>query len=134
MKAFKITGQQARLAACREVMAAPDGHVVRIAEATRSLDQNALLWPLLECFAAQLTWPVNGAQTALEADEWKDILSAAFEQESVRLAQGLNGGVVMLGRRTSQYGKKRFSEFIEFIYATGAARGVAFEREGRATA
>lgn len=128
MKAFRLTGHAARQAACREVMSAPEGHMVRISEPTRSLDQNALLWPLLECFADQVEWPVNGKLVQLEAGEWKDILSAAFEQESVRLAQGLNGGVVMLGRRTSQYGKKRFSEFIEFIYAVGAERGVAFAR------
>jgi hypothetical protein len=132
MKMLKLTGKPARFAACREIMTAPEGHEVRISEPRRSLDQNALLWPLLECFSEQLRWPVNETLTKLEPEEWKDILSAAFEQETVRLAEGLNGGTVMLGRRTSQFGKRRFSEFIEFIYATGAQRGVMFDRGRRA--
>jgi hypothetical protein len=37
---------------------------------------------------------------------------------------GLDGGVVMLGRRTSKFTKAQFSEWIEFLYATAAARGV----------
>lgn len=95
-----------------------------IQDVTRTLDQNSLLWPLLECFAKQLKWPVNGAMCYLEAENWKDILSAAFKNESQRIAMGLNGGMVMLGMRTSKMGKKEFSEFIEFIYAIAAERGV----------
>jgi hypothetical protein len=39
---------------------------------------------------------------------------------------GLDGGVVMLGQRTSKFTKAEFSEFIEFLYATAMARGVKF--------
>ncbi|MTW08816.1 NinB family protein, partial [Streptococcus pneumoniae] len=60
----------------------------------------------------------------LSPDDWKDVLSAAFKGEQVRLAMGLDGGVVMLGLRTSGMGKKTFSEFLEFLHATAAARGV----------
>lgn len=131
MKVLKLTGQQARFAACRLINEAPEGYVVKITEPSRTLEQNALLWPLLTCFAKQTKWPVNGVMSWMDEDAWKDVLSAAFEQESVQLAEGLNGGTVMLGRRTSQYGKKRFSEFIEFIYAAGSSRGVVFDRRGR---
>lgn len=96
-----------------------------VAPPTRSTTQNSLLWPILEAFSAQLKWPVNGAMCSLEAEEWKDILTAAFRQETARLAQGLNGGVVMLGARTSKMSKKEFSEFIEFLYAVAAERGVS---------
>lgn len=102
--------------------------LVSIKEEGRTLEQNALLWPLLECFADQLQWPVNGRLCHLEAAEWKDILTAAFRNETQRVAMGLNGGMVMLGMRTSKMSKKDFSEFIEFIYAAGAERGVQFER------
>lgn len=51
-------------------------------------------------------------------------MTAAFEGESVRLAMGINGGVVMLGQRTSRFGKARFSEWLEFLHATAADRGV----------
>jgi hypothetical protein len=36
----------------------------------------------------------------------------------------MNGGVVMLGMRTSTFTKQEFSDFIEFLYATAADRGV----------
>jgi hypothetical protein len=57
-------------------------------------------------------------------DDWKDVLTAAFRGESVRLAMGLDGGVVMLGQRTSKFTKREFSDWIEFLYATAASRGV----------
>lgn len=100
---------------------------VTIAEEGRTLEQNALLWPLLEAFAEQKTWPVNGRLCQLESSEWKDILTAAYKNETQRIAQGLNGGMVILGARTSRMGKKEFSDFIEFIYATGAELGIEFE-------
>lgn len=98
-----------------------------IGELSRNLEQNSLLWPLLDCFAKQLPWAVNGVLGHLTAENWKDILSAAFKQEAQQMALGLNGGFVFLGQRTSQMGKKEFSEFIEFILATGADKGVNFE-------
>ena len=103
---------------------APEGYVVTVQEPTRSTDQNAAQWPILEAFAEQLQWPVNGAMVNLSAEEWKDVLTAAFQGETVRLAMGLNGGVVMLGLRTSQMGKRRFSEWLDFLNATAALRGV----------
>jgi hypothetical protein len=33
-------------------------------------------------------------------------------------------GMVVLGLRTSQMGKKRFSEFLDFIHSTAAELGV----------
>ena len=44
---LKLTGSLARQAACRYVNDAPEGHVVTIAEPTRSLEANALMWALL---------------------------------------------------------------------------------------
>ena len=101
--------------------------VVKVSEITRNLEQNALMWPLLECFSQQVRWPVNGNMQYLEPEEWKDLLSAAFKNETQRVAMGMNGGMVILGTRTSKMGKKEFSEFTEFIYATGTRRGVMFD-------
>lgn len=111
---------------CAEyVMQAPDGWAVVVKEPTRSLEQNAAQWPILEAFSQQLQWPVNGQMVTMTADEWKDVLTAAFERESVRLAMAFDGpGVVMLGQRTSQYGKRKFSDWLEFLHAAAAARGV----------
>lgn len=98
--------------------------VLTIKPETRSAAQNRLMWPLLEQFSKQMQWPVNGQMVNMEPDEWKDVLSAAFFKETIRVAMGLNGGVVMLGRRTSKFSKAQFSEWIEFLYATAAERGV----------
>jgi hypothetical protein len=54
----------------------------------------------------------------------EDVLTAAFKRETARIAMGLDGGVVMLGMRTSKMGKKQFSEWIDFIKATAALRDV----------
>ena len=62
--------------------------------------------------------------THMTADEWKDVLTAGFRKEQARLAMGLDGGVVMLGQRTSKFVKSEFSEWLEFLHATAALRGV----------
>lgn len=107
------------------VRVAPDGAAVSVGEPTRNLDQNAAQWPILDAFSSQLQWPVNGAMEWLTDEEWKDVLTAAFERESVRLAMAFDGpGVVMLGKRTSQFGKAKFSNWLEFLHAAAALKGV----------
>ena len=114
----------ARQTAHRYIDESPDETLVTLSELSRTLEQNAAQWPYLEAFSEQLEWPVNGRMVKLEPEEWKDILTAAFQNETARLAMGLNGGVVMLGLRTSKMGKKRFSEWLEFLKATAVDRGV----------
>ena len=129
-KTLRLAHAEARRRAVAYVEAAPSGYVVTISEPTRSLEQNAAQWPYLEAFSKQLKWPVNGAFVSMEPEEWKDVLTAAFKGEKVRLAMGLNGGVVMLGLRTSKMPKGSFSEWLEFLKATAADRGVTvYERE-----
>ena len=93
-------------------------------DATRTLQQNAAQWPILQEFSRKIKWPVNGVLVTLSSEEWKVILTAAFNQESVRLAQGLDGGVVMLGMHTRNFSKNQFSEWLEFLRATAAMRGI----------
>jgi ABC-type Fe3+ transport system substrate-binding protein len=113
--------------AMKAVEVAPDGYIVDIREPARNLDQNALMWVYLQAFSDQLEWPVNGRMEKLAPEEWKDLLSAAFKQELQRVAPGLNGGMVLLGLRTSKFGKRQFADFITFIQATAADRGVTLE-------
>ena len=126
---WKITGEAAKKAACREVLAAPEGHIVTLAEPTRNLDQNAAQWPILEAFAQQLDWPINGVMSKITADDWKDILTCAFRNEQPRVAMGLAGGMVLLGQRTSKFGKREFSDWLEFLWATANERGVVVYQE-----
>jgi hypothetical protein len=105
-------------------MQASKRFILTIKPETRSQSQNRLMWPILTEFTKQLDWPINGHMVKMDPDDWKDVLTAAFKRETVRLAMGLDGGVVMLGQRTSKFTKAEFSEWIEFLYATAAARGV----------
>jgi len=108
----------------KQVLQAEMTWVLTVMPETRTQAQNRLMWPLLTVFAKQLQWPVDGRMIYMTPDDWKDVLSAAFKGESVRLAMGLNGGVVLLGQRTSKFTKKQFAEWIEFLYATAADRGL----------
>jgi len=104
---------------------APNDYVCEIKEKTRTLEQNAFQWPYLQGFSEQMQWPVNGEMTWLSKEEWKDILTAAFEKETnPRLAAGFDGGIVMLGRRTSKYGKKQFAAWMEWLIAAATLKGV----------
>lgn len=114
--------RQKALEALRE---APEDHVCVIREHTRSLDQNALLWRLLTVLSRTLPWTVNGTQTMLTPEDWKDICTASLYQEN-RIARGIRGGFVMLGRSTSKMSVTQMVELIEFIYAFGAEQGVDF--------
>jgi hypothetical protein len=123
-RVFFLAHDQARRGAAAYVMQAPEGWRVTVEPPKRNGEQNALMWVLLEAFSLQLVWPVNGAMVKLEPEEWKDILTAAFRQESQRIAMGLSGGVVMLGMRTSKMSKRQFAEFIEFLQSVAVDRGV----------
>lgn len=128
-KIFRLVHPTARQLAQEYVRNAPDGYIVTVSEPSRNLDQNAAQWPILQAFADQLNWPVNGQMVKLDPDSWKDILTAAFRNEQARVAMGLNGGMVLLGQRTSKFSKREFSDWLEFLHATAAERGVIVYQE-----
>jgi len=123
-RVYIMAHDTARKLARQAVQDAPMGYAVTISEPTRTLEQNSAQWPILEAFSKQIEWPVNGRMVNMTAEEFKDVLTAGFKQETVRLAMGLDGGVVMLGCRTSKFGGKKFSEWLEFLHATAADRGI----------
>jgi hypothetical protein len=125
---FVLVTPTARRNALEAVQNAPEGFAVTVAEPTRNTAQNAAMWPILEAFSEQLEWPVNGRMEKLTAEEWKSLLSAAFRKEQ-RIAQGIDGGFVMLGQRTSRFTKREFSDWLEFLHATAAVRGVVVSAE-----
>lgn len=127
MSYFVLSHDLARRRAMAAVADAPAGFTVRVEEPRRNLDQNALMWALLEAFSRQLVWPVNGSMQRLSKEEWKDLMTAAFRQEQPRLAAGLRGGVVMMGLSTRKMGKREMADFITFIMSEGADRGVMFD-------
>jgi hypothetical protein len=123
----KIIDAQRRGFAHVLIDAAPLGYVMTINEPTRTLDQNALLWPKLTDLSNQVMWQVNGKLQKLSPDDWKDLATASLESEQ-RVAAGLDGGFVFLGRRTSTMGKRKFSDLLEVIMAFGSQHGVEWSR------
>ncbi len=94
----------------------------------RSLSQNAKLWPMLEDVAGQQQLVIDGALVWASKEDWKDVFTAALNQHQ-RMAKGIDGGLVMLGMRTSKMRKKEFSDLIELIYAYGAEHGVQWSEQ-----
>ena len=115
---YIMSHEIARQRAIDAVRAAPAGYVIEIREPTRTLDQNALLWPLLTEVSRQVDW--YGQK--LTEDEWKDVFTAGLRKQ--KAVPGIDGGFVMVGSKTSRMNKREFSELVELIYAFGAERGV----------
>lgn len=111
----------------RERYKAGESFEIEIREPRRTLDSNACLWATLTDIAEQVEWPHTESGEwrigVMSKDSWKAVLTAAFEQETAQ-AQGIGGGTVMLGARTSQYSRRKMGEFIEFVTAFGADKGV----------
>lgn len=102
--------------AVQAVQNAPAGHVVTVAEPTRTLEQNAAQWPILDAFAKQKQLCVNGRMEYVSDEEWKDVLTAAFRDEMARVAN-FRGRMILLGQRTSKFGKGEFSDWLEWLHA-----------------
>ena len=110
-----------RIKAARWCKAAPLGMSITFKEATRSLDQNALMWARLGDIAAQLPW--YGEK--LSADDWKTILSASLRKS--RVVPGIDPGtVVPLGMRTSDMTKAEMGMLLDLMDAFAAERGIIF--------
>jgi len=104
---------------------------ITIGEPSRSLEQNDRMWALLTDIARQVQWPVDGRLQTLRPEDWKHILSAGLKREQ-RVAQGIDGGFVILGQRTSQMTKRELSDLMTLIETFGAERGVEFTEPARA--
>lgn len=115
---FVLRDNHIKQRAQHAILQAPEGHVVTIKPATRSLEQNALLWPLLQDVSKQVEW--YGQH--LTDEEWKDVFSASLKKQ--KAVPGIDGGFVVCGQRTSTMNKADFSELIELIYAFGTQQGV----------
>ena len=104
---------------------------ITLSEPKRTLDANAAMWASLSDFTKHVGWMVSDAQGNQEpatTEDVKAILTAAYLKET-RMAQGLNGGVVFLSARTSQFSKNTMGEFLEFMHAEGSSRGVVWSNK-----
>ncbi len=94
----------------------------------RTVSQNSKMWPMLTDFARQKDWPHtdesgNWIIAKMPPMAWKAVLTAAFERE-MTMAQGWEGGTVMVGASTSNYGIRRMADFITWMYAAGGEKGI----------
>ena len=117
----------AALDAIKAYLASGQDMEIEIREPRRTLDANAAMWATLTDISQQVKWghtrKGEWVTALMPKDAWKAVLTAAFERET-ESAQGIDGGQVMLGARTSQYSRKKMGDFIEFVHAIGSERGV----------
>ncbi len=116
---FRLVHQEARNRAQEAIRTAPDGFIVEVKPATRTLDQNARLWAMLSDIAGQVFW--HGRK--LDSESWKHIFTSSLKKMDV--VPNLEGtGFVALGLSTSRMTKAELGDLMELMSAFGAERGV----------
>src|SRR5690606_30424718 len=71
----------------------------------------------------QVEFVVNGELVKVSPEEVKDNLTASLKRET-RMTMGIDGGMVLLGQRTSKMTVRQMTELIELAHAFGTERGV----------
>ena len=118
---YLLLDKSSRQVAIQAVLTAPDGYVCEVKSATRTTEQNKLLWAILRDVSSQVIW--HGRK--LTCEEWKDIFTATLkQQESI---PGIDGGFVILGRSTRNMTKNEIADLIELIYAFGSMQEVKWK-------
>lgn len=118
-----LTSPHARRNAAHLAATAPDGYRCEIRPKTRTLAQNDLMWSVLTDISNQVEFVVNGALVRVSPEEVKDILTAGLRRET-RMAMGIDGGMVLLGQRTSKMTVRQMTELIDLAHAFGSEKGV----------
>lgn len=99
---------------------APLGSRIELKPPRRSLPQNDRLWLMLTAVSKQLLW--RGDKYSPE--EWKDYFMHALRGEKWMPAE--DGGMVPIGRSTSDLGKEDFGDLMELIEAFASRQKVYF--------
>lgn len=94
---------------------------------TRTTAQNRLLFSVLRDLSEQCKWVINGKLVKADVLDIKDILSASLRCEQ-RIAQGLDGGLVVLGMRTSELTIAEMGDLITLGHSVGDERGVKWSK------
>lgn len=116
---FILINDHVRQNAIAAVMRADEGSAVTVGPATRSLDQNALLWALLS----------DVSRSKPEGRQWTpETWKAAFMHflgHQVKFCEGLDGsGPFPVGFRSSNLNVKQMSDLITTITEYGDRHGV----------
>lgn len=101
---------------------APNGWFVTFEEETRTLIQNAKFHAMITDIAKSRNWLYAGAKRSLLC--WKRVLVNQFYAEinvPSEIVPSLDGmRVVIVNDTTSDMGKKRAAQFVEYLYSLGA--------------
>jgi 2-phospho-L-lactate guanylyltransferase (CobY/MobA/RfbA family) len=124
---FHLINPLVRRNAAHACANAPEGYRVEIKPRTRTLAQNDLLWSILTDISKQVQFVVNGSLVSISPEEVKDILTAGLRRE-VRMAMGIDGGMVLLGQRTSKMTVRQMTDLVDLAHAFGNERGVEWSR------
>ena len=99
--------------------------MIEFKEPTRSLDQNAKMWAMLADISRQVDWLADGVLRKLPKEDWKAIITAGVKK-SQRIAQGIDGGFVVLPDKTSSMSVREMKDVIEFAQFFGDSREVVW--------
>lgn len=117
---------RARQEAMRLIMAAPNGSVVTVKAAKRTVDQNAKMWAMLS--DVSMAKPQGRCATP---DVWKSLFMQACGH-AAQFELGLDGRPFPVGFKTSALSKAEMADLITFILQYGDANGVTWSNEARA--
>lgn len=112
---------------CKALLLAGHRLTVEVKRATRSTEQNSMLWSILGDLSRQCEWAVDGQMVKLQPEDIKHILTAGLKRHQ-RMARGIDGGLVILGQSTSRMTAAEMSELITLAHAYGDGQGVKWSR------
>jgi len=113
-----ITSDTTRQKAMNWLRKAPWNTRVEFKGPKRTLPQNDRMWLLLTAVATQLDW--HGQKYS--ADDWKDYFMHALS--GGKWMPGEDGGMIPIGRSTSDLDKEDFGDLMELIEAFCARQNV----------
>ena len=115
---IRLVGAYQRQRAKELIDKAPDGHVVKVSEPTRTGEQNDRMWAMI----SDVSRAKPEGRTHVP-EVWKAIFMQACGH-AVAFETGLNGQPFPIGFRSSRLTKSQMSDLIECIYEYGARHGV----------
>lgn len=106
------------------VDSAPDGHVIEVKPAKRSLEQNRYYWAILSDISEQV---VPGKD--YEPSIWHEYLRALFLPE--RMIELPDGSVKMIEPSTAELRKDEFTQYLEKVIKWALEHEVTFSEQTR---